>query len=171
MIMKRKIARYLMALLFLLVTGAWLMHEFYVSLTELRHNPVSEMLEVSMRIFPDDMDRALLEKSGIQTELATETEHPRADSLLREYLLDHLKVEINQQEIQLNYLGKETEGNAIWCYLESAPVSDPEHIRIENTLLLFTFPDQVNIIQVYVGKWNKGLLLNRDNPSGNLNPK
>ena len=30
------------------------------------------------------------------------------------------------------------------------------------------FPEQVNIIQVYRGKWNKGLLLDRDQMTGSL---
>lgn len=123
-----------------------------------------------MRIFPDDLDRALLEDKGLQTHLVTEFEHPSADSLLREYLREHLKIEINQKEIKLNYLGKESEGNALWCYLESDPVPVPEELHIESTLLIYTLPEQVNIIQVYVGKWNKGLLLNKDKSTGILNP-
>jgi len=35
-------------------------------------------------------------------------------------------------------------------------------------LLTEYFPDQVNIIQVYHGKWNKGLLLNRNENAGKL---
>jgi hypothetical protein len=124
-----------------------------------------------MRIFPDDLDRALLEKSGVQTQLVTELEHPSADSLLRVYLLEHLKIEINQKEIKLNYLGKEPEGNALWCYLESDQVPVPEEIHIESTLLIYTLPEQVNIVQVYVGKWNKGLLLNKDKSTGSLKPR
>jgi len=161
----------MLAVVFLLACGAWVMHEFYVSLTEIRHNAVSERLEISIRIFPDDLDRALLENSGVQTQLVTEREHPSADSLLKEYLREHLKIEINQEEIKLNYLGKEPEGNALWCYLESDPVPLPEQILIKSTLLIYTLPEQVNIVQVYVGKWNKGLLLNKDKSTGILKPR
>jgi hypothetical protein len=171
MTLKRRILATSLALLLLITAGAWIMHEFYVSLTEIRHNPVSERLEVSMRIFPDDLDRALLEDTEIQTQLATEREHPAADSLISDYLSEHLKIEINQKEIKLNYLGKEPEGNALWCYLESDPVPVPEEINIESTLLIYTLPEQVNIIQVYVGKWNKGLLLNKDKSTGILKPR
>lgn len=168
--LKHRILLVLFTGLFVLTTGAWISHKFYVSLTEIRHNPVSERLEVSIRIFPDDMDRALLENSGIHTQLVTEREHPSADSLLRDYLREHLKIEINQKDITLNFLGKEPEGNALWCYLESDPLPYPEQIRIESTLLIFTLPEQVNIVQVYVDTWNKGLLLNKDKTSGTLNP-
>jgi hypothetical protein len=121
-----------------------------------------------MRIFPDDLDRALLERSGIHTQLATELEHEKADSLLMHYLLEDFSLEVNGQVLELNYLGKEPESDAIWCYLESSKISDPENLRIRNEVLTEYFPDQVNIIQVYHGKWNKGLMLDRNQLSGKL---
>ena len=156
----------------LILSSGWLPHKFYVSLTELSYNALSKRFEVSMRIFPDDLDRALLERSGIQTQLGTELEHERADSLLTAYLLESFSIHVEDQEIALNYLGKEPESDAIWCYLESDPVSDPvsapQVISIRNELLTELFPDQVNIVQVYWKEWNKGLLLNRSQSSGKL---
>ncbi|MDF1574296.1 MAG: hypothetical protein P1P86_03785 [Bacteroidales bacterium] len=155
-------------LLFLLISGGWLLHEFYVSLTEIRYNPHTERFEVSMRIFPDDLDRALLERSGLHTHLATELEHSFADSLLSLYILEDFALEVNGEKLSLNYLGKEPESDAIWCYLESSRVSAPETITVQNAILMEYFPDQLNMIQVYLGKWNKGLMLDRDQRSGRL---
>jgi hypothetical protein len=144
------------------------MHKFYVSLSEIRYNTETERYEVSMRIFPDDLDRALLARSGIITQLATELEHKSADSLLMVYLLEDFSIEVNGEALELNYLGNEPESDAIWCYLESSRVAAPESITIQNVLLMEYFPDQVNIVQVYHGKWNKGLLLDRNQDSGTL---
>jgi hypothetical protein len=152
----------------LLVFSAWLMHEFYVSITEVRYNPGSERFEVSMRFFPDDLDRALLDRSGIHTHLATELEPELADSLLMVYLLEDFALEVNGEDLLLNYLGKESESNAIWCYLESSRIAAPGTISVLNMILTEYFPDQVNIIQVYHGKWNKGLMLDRHQTSGSL---
>lgn len=152
----------------LILSSAWMPHKFYVSLSELRYNTHSERFELSMRIFPDDLDRALLEKSGIQTQLATEFEHVKADSLLMTYLLESFSLLADGREIGFSYLGKEPESDAIWCYLESEPVADPRALIIGNELLTEHFPDQVNIVQVYWNQWNKGLLLNRNQNSGAL---
>jgi hypothetical protein len=121
-----------------------------------------------MRMFPDDLDRALLERSGIHTQLATELEHAMADTLLMHYLLEDFSMEVNGRVLTFNYLGKEPESDAIWCYLESSEISDPENLTIRNAVLTEYFPDQVNIIQVYHGKWNKGLMLDRNQLSGKL---
>ena len=157
-----------MLLAILILSCGWLPHKFYVSLTELRYNAQSERFEVSMRIFPDDLDRALLERSGIHTQLATELEHEKADSLLKTYLLEIFSLHADGIDTALSYLGKEPESDAIWCYLESGPVSAPQEISVRNELLTEIFPDQVNIVQVYTDTWNKGLLLNRNQSSGKL---
>ena len=160
--------RILLFLILLLGLGSWSMHKFYVSLTEVNFNSESGRIEVSIRIFPDDLDRALLERTGINTQLATELEHEVADSLLMVYLLENFTLQVNGEELGLEYLGKEPESDAIWCYLESSKVVVPETITVRNAILTEYFPDQVNIIQVYHGKWNKGLLLNRNQSSGKL---
>jgi hypothetical protein len=142
----------------MLLSSAWMPHKFYVSLTEIRYNAQSERLELSMRIFPDDLDRALLEK----------LEHEDADSLLKVYLLESFKLQADGLEIAFSYLGKEAESDAIWCYLESGSLPEPKKLSIRHELLTEIFPDQVNIVQVYIENWNKGLLLSRNQPGGKL---
>jgi hypothetical protein len=166
--LKRKGIRLGMLVLLLWICGAWRPHEFYVSLTEIHYNSNNERLEVSMRLFPDDLDRALFERNGIQTQLATKLEHERADSLLKAYLLEGFSLQADRQEILFQYLGKEAESDAIWCYLESEPLPVPRELSIRNELLTEVFTDQVNIVQVYVDTWNKGLLLNRNQIRGDL---
>jgi hypothetical protein len=144
------------------------MHKFYVSLTEVRFNSESGRIEVSIRIFPDDLDHALFEREGVHTQLATELELAEADSLLKLYLLDHFSLKVNGERIELEFLGKESEADAIWCYLESDQVSEPMEYLVYNSILTHTFEDQVNIVQVYQEKWNKGLMLSRDHRSDRL---
>lgn len=155
----------------ILFSGFSRLHEFYVSLTEIRYNAKSERFEVSLRIFPDDMDRALKEHYGISARLLTELEHSDADSLLEQYLQDLFQVELKGSPISLNYLGKEAEADVMWCYLESGPQEKPVEITVFNALLCEIFEDQVNIIQVYVDQWNRGLLLKREEPQGLLKIK
>ena len=156
MLLKRKALKLGLILLALVICSGWGMHKFYVSLTEISFNSQTE-------------DRALLERTGIHTQLATELEHPKADSLLMEYLLEDFSIQVNGEKLELNYLGKEPESDAIWCYLESSKAEAPVSVTVRNTILTEYFPDQVNIVQVYHEKWNKGLLLNRDQHAGTLN--
>jgi hypothetical protein len=151
-----------------LFTGAAMLHEFYISLTELHYNAESSRLEVSMRIFPDDLDRALFELYGMETHLGTSLEAAQADSVVDLYLRMHFLVVADGAQVPFSYLGKEPESDAIWCYLESAPVGPPHTLKIRNSILTEQFEDQVNIVQVYAGEWNRGLLFTRDAPESVL---
>jgi hypothetical protein len=155
-------------LVVLLLTGFSRLHQFYVSLSEIRFNTESQRLEVSLRFFPDDMDRALKEHIGVNASLVTVLEHKSADSLLEIYLHDLFRIELKGVSVPLSYLGKEAESDVMWCYLESFPQEKPVEITVYNSILCEIFEDQVNIIQVYVDTWNRGLLLNRDEPQGKL---
>jgi len=146
-------------------------HEFYVSLTEVRFNSDRNKLEVSMRIFPDDLDRVLLELYGLATHLGTELEPPEADSLLSLYINENFSIRCDTIPVNLVYLGKEPEADAIWSYLESDQIPVPGSFEVTNSILTEVFPDQVNIVQLYVGAWNKGLLLNREEQKAYLQIK
>jgi len=143
-------------------------HEFYISLSEVRYNLESECYELSLRIFPDDMDRVLEVHNGIRTQLVTELEHALADSLLADYLLNVFLLVSNGDRVKLTYLGKEAEADVMWCYMESEALDEPSRIGVDNALLCEVFEDQVNVVQVYVGKWNRGLLLKRGQSNGEL---
>ncbi|MEN8229721.1 MAG: DUF6702 family protein [Bacteroidota bacterium] len=162
------IKRVALGLIVLLLLGSWILHKFYVSLTEIQYNAGSNRFEVSMRIFPDDLDLAFENRFGIATHLLTELEHTNADSLIQAYLEFHFTLEVDGDPVIMHYLGKEAEADAIWCYLESEPIKDPVSILVRNSILTNEFEDQVNIIQVYSGKWNKGLLLTREHISDQL---
>jgi hypothetical protein len=166
--MKKKGKNIMLLLGIALTSLAWSSHEFYVSLTEIRYNTESARLEISIRMFPDDLDRAILHTYGIPTHLATELEDPEDDTLLIRYLQQHFSIRCEGDPVVLNYLGKEPEADAVWCYLESDPLEKPEMLEVRNTLLTDEFEDQVNIIQVYYLDWNKGALLNRSIPTTRL---
>ncbi len=158
-----------MLLLAIWLGGAGWLHKFYVSLTEIRYNEHSMRMEVSMRIFPDDLDRALQDRYGVETHLASSLEPPHADSLVGAYLRRHFSLFLNGREVGFSYLGKEPESDAIWCYLESEPLgANPSVLLIRNNILMEQFDDQVNIIQVYAGNWNRGMLFTKESPQGSL---
>jgi hypothetical protein len=73
-------------LLILIVLCSSISHKFYVSLTEIHFRPEKGKIEISMRIFPDDLDFAIKGITGINPQLSTELEHPDADMWLKVYL-------------------------------------------------------------------------------------
>lgn len=121
-------------------------HDFHVSITQMEQNGETGRLEVAVKVFTDDLEAAI-QPAGMSTlHLATREEHAAADSLIRQYLLEHVRLHVDGIPVVLAYLGKETEADATWCYLESGPMGRIGQLKVTNTVLFTQFDDQVNII-------------------------
>lgn len=137
-------------------------HQFYVSLTEIKIKEATGKIEVSMRIFPDDLDMAIKAITGSNPQLATELEDENGDIWIAGYMEKNFSISLNGKEIDMHFIGKEPEADAIWCYLEGSFNEIPEKIVVKNSILTEIFSDQKNIVQVYYKRYNKGILLNSD---------
>lgn len=120
-------------------------HPFYVGLMEIEYFDESRTYGVSLKIFTDDLEKGLEDFSEERLFLATEREHPKADSILSAYL--SRKVQLTAEDkIELRYLGKESEYDVTWIYLESEATEPMEKIGVENTILMEIYEDQTHII-------------------------
>ena len=58
-------------------------HEFHLSLTEINHNAENRSLEISIKLFTDDLTTALIQAGASKKiELGTEAEPPAANELV-----------------------------------------------------------------------------------------
>ena len=133
-------------------------HEFHLSLTEIRHNSESRSIEVSIKLFTDDLLVALEQAGAPKMELGTENEPPEANELIESYLKAHFKLMVNGKPTEFTYLGKEAELDATWCFVEVKDVKKVQAIEVQNTLLLEAFDDQTNMINLNInGRKKSGL--------------
>jgi len=133
-------------------------HEFHLSLTEIRHNSESKSIEVSIKLFTDDLLVALEQAGAPKMELGTENEPPEANELNESYLKAHFKLMVNGKPTDFTYLGKEAELDATWCFVEVKDVKKVQTIEVQNTLLLEAFDDQTNMINLNInGRKKSGL--------------
>lgn len=133
----------------LLFISVWVAHPFHVSVCEINVNPENESLEISQRIFLDDLENALRKTSGWSTlDVVHPSDQKKFDALLQKYVTNHLTILVNGQEKTLSYLGHEVEADAMWCYIEVAGVNNVKDIEVESTILLETFEDQMNLIHI-----------------------
>lgn len=123
-------------------------HDFHVSRTEVRHNAVDHILEASLHIFIDDLELALKDYSSDALRVGTKMESTQADSLIHEYISDHLGVLSGGVLLSWNFVGKETTDDlsAIWVHMYTEWDGGGELAMI-NTILLETYDDQKNIIE------------------------
>ncbi|GEO04718.1 hypothetical protein AAE02nite_23820 [Adhaeribacter aerolatus] len=147
--------------LFLINLFAFL-HPFYVSVTEVNHNDKTKSLEISTRIFFDDLETVLEKQFKTRLDILKPAEKNRIDPLLREYLQKHLQLQINGKPVTLTYLGYEIEQDAAWCYLEVPQVSRIKQIQVLNDVLFAEHDTQTNMVHITVKGNRKSTKL--DNP-------
>jgi len=149
------------------VLGLWLVvstgvvsaHPFYVTVSQIDHNASERTLEITIKFFTDDLQRALEQRAGSPLFLGTDREADAASQRLFEYVVANVELVIDGHAATLRYVGKEVETDATWCYVEVVDVASPTRITVTNRLLLDYFDTQSNIVHVKVGGVQKSLLL------------
>jgi hypothetical protein len=139
-----------MVLLFLISTAfSKPAHRFYLSLAEVRADTKKQTLDVSCKLFTEDLEEALLRKYGKKTDLATSQKNKEVEALLSRYINENFRINVGGKLQTLTFVGFETETDATWCYLETVPFISKGKVSVMNTLLYDYLPEQSNMINFY----------------------
>lgn len=145
-------------------------HPFYVSITSIDYRPERRALEVSSRLFYDDLEKALADNQNQKVDLVNPANRVMTDSLIARYLRKNLRLAINNKPVALRYLGYEIEEDVAWCFLESTePISSIERMGIECELLYRQFNTQTNIFHLTVNKLRKSVKMDYPKTSAAVN--
>ena len=155
--------------IFLLFLG-WkaFFHPFYISLTEIRYNPANKSLEIAQKIFWDDLEVALGDIHKTKVDFLNPMDRKALEEMAKGYLLEKNEIRINGQKVTLNYLGFEIEEEAAWFYLEAEKVPAPKTVEVYNTVLIQHFDGQQNIVNFYMDRKPKSLILYKGKERGEL---
>ena len=156
-------------LVFSLAGAAARPHDFHVSITEINHNAQRQSLEVTIKIFSDDIERSFRALGAGELRLGDAKELPNADSLLFAYLQNRLTIKVNGKAKSSTWVGKEVELDALWCYFEIKDCADFHALEATNRILTEVFQDQANVMHVTAHGETKSLFLNQSELSGQLN--
>ncbi|AWA28862.1 hypothetical protein HYN48_01470 [Flavobacterium magnum] len=159
----KKAATYL--LIFVVLSG-FSAHKFYVSIYQVHVAAEKKRIEITARIFMDDLNNAVGKHFNKKTHIGEKNEVPDDVELLRKYLAEKFVVRVNGQKKALTYLSKELEANVVICYFRIADVTKANQIDIYNAALMELNDTQQNIIQYSNGDEKQSLLLTAGNASG-----
>ena len=137
-------------------------HDFHTSLTEMRYNAKSKSFEISLRLFTDDLQKALSANNQNRKFVVENTD--KNDAFVEAYVRKYFAV-INpkNQKIAFQYVGKENEGEATWVYLEMPVNESINGSKIQNITLFDMFDDQTNIVNLFFQNQKKSYLFNAKN--------
>ena len=165
--MRKKIVVFF-SLLLIIGLSSFGLHKFYVSIYKINYNQKKQMLEITSRIFIDDLNDVLKIKYAKKTHLTEKVETVEDVNLMKKYLLDNFIITINGKPQTINYVNKETENNIIVCYFNVKNISKITKISIKNTSLFELNDEQQNIIQTNIYNKKEDLLLTPSTISGSI---
>jgi hypothetical protein len=140
-------------------------HPFYVSICQVDLNQKTQSLEISLKIFADDLILGLKNAGASKLYLGEKKENEKTDVYVFDYLKSNLKFYVNDIPKNYSFIGKELEADVVWIYLEIQNISGLNNITVDCKLLTEVLETQSNIIQINNGNGIKSMLLNKRKPS------
>ena len=129
-------------------------HEFHLSKSTINYNTKDQSLQITMNMFIDDLELALLPTAGDTLRICTQKEKADAENSIHNYILEHLNIEINGQIITPEFLGKEQSDDlaAVWCYLEVKEIPVFSEMVVTNNIMIELYDDQKNMTNIQLDK-------------------
>ncbi len=132
----------------LLVGFVAALHPFYVSIIDIQHNSKEKSLEISVRIFTEDLEATLKKTHTGKFDIYNATNKDIADKLITNYIKQKIHLTIDQKKVELDYVGFEHQKESTWIYFEVNNVAAFKKATINSTLLYDFEEKQINIIHV-----------------------
>ncbi|HEY0046803.1 MAG TPA: DUF6702 family protein [Flavobacterium sp.] len=144
-------------------------HKFYVAIFQMNYASDKKSLEITSRIFVDDLNDAFKERYKRKFEFEQQNVPTEDLDLLKKYFKDNLIINVNDKPQHLNLISLEMESNVLICYISVKNVPRVKSLRIKNEILADYVTEQQNIIQTNINGTKRNLLLTAENTSGVLN--
>jgi len=145
-------------------------HPFKASVCEIKYNQRNHHLEISLKLFTDDLEECIEAETGTMLFLDTPREISDAGALIDNYVQERMRIRSagGEVELELEYLGKEHDLGVTWCYFESEAIEFPRQLYIFNSIMSEMYPTQSNIVHIQAGEAQRSLLLGPGRKTGEV---
>lgn len=126
------------------------LHPFYISVTEITHNDKEKTLEVSCKIFIDDLENTLKKNYNTVVDLSNEKQETQNDKFISDYISKNLLLNADGKVSKCNYIGFEKDGESVYCYFEISNIPTLKKLDVTNSLLQDFTDKQINIMHITV---------------------
>ena len=165
--MKKTILITFLGMLFLTLTS-FSVHKFYVALYQVNYAPEKKMLQITARIFVDDLNNALGKKYQKKINLGSEKESEEDLNLFKKYFSEKFSIKVNGQLKPIQFLSKEMEGDVLICYFSIKDIHKVNSLEIYNSVITETNSEQQNIMHFNVSGIKNTLLFTESTSKGLL---
>jgi len=146
--MKKNAIYFLIGILFLSLSS-FVFHKFYMGIFQVNYVAEKKMVQITSRIFVDDLNNGIEKKYHKKTFIGTEKETQADLDLLKRYLSENFSIKIDGQPKTIIFLSKEMEADDVLvCYSKITGVEKLKTLEITNTILTDWNAEQQNITHI-----------------------
>jgi hypothetical protein len=125
-------------------------HPFYIAVTEINLNTSDKTLEVSCKMFADDLEQIIEKNNHAELDISSDKDKANFNKFIPAYVKTHLGLSIDGKTSNLSYIGFEKEKESVYCYFQVENISSLKKLEVFDSLLQDFTSDQINIIHVTV---------------------
>lgn len=155
--MKNTIVYFFFGIVFLSLTSFGY-HKFYMAVYQVNYAAEKKMVQITSRIFVDDLNNALEKKHNKKLNLGTDKESAEELVLLKKYMSEKFSLKVNGELKPIQFLSKELDGDVMVCYWNIREVSKIKSIEVYNAVLVDWNSEQQNITHFTVNKIKNSFL-------------
>ena len=134
-------------------------HDYYVSTTQLEYISEKDVIQITIKIFKDDIESVISQKN----QTISDSDLIQINRKLNEYIIEKFRISVNNDNMILDFIGKEYKKDMIQIYYEVKLVEKIKKIIIENNLLFDLIDNQQNIIHFKNENFRKSFLFTKNN--------
>lgn len=123
-------------------------HPFFMSVIDINHNAKDASIEISVRVFSDDLEKTLEKYSKQQLDILSPKDKPVIEKQLLAYMTEHLKLNVNGKPVRFTLVGYEQQMESTWCYFEIEKQPVVNQVAVDCSFLYDYETNQVNIVHV-----------------------
>lgn len=122
----------------LIVMTSFATADFYSSMTKVDYVEGSKTLKFTTKMNTQHISDAIKinpNTAGFEAEV-------------KKYVNNNFDLFVNGSPKTLTFTGSQVNGQSVWVYFEAGGVSEISTLKIKNTILLGTFPKQINLVNI-----------------------
>jgi hypothetical protein len=155
--MKKTVALLVLGFLFLSFTS-FEIHKFYMAIYQINYASEKKMIQITSRIFVDDLDKAIEKKYHKKVALSLEKIAPEDLILLKKYLSENFSISVNGKPKTIQFLSSELDSDVLICYLNIKDIAKINSLEIYNAVLTEWNTNQQNITHITANSSKKSIL-------------
>lgn len=132
-------------------------HKYFFGISEINLNHKTQSLEIIHQFTIHDIENAIAE----QQQIKFSPEYPQYEKLIQQYFEKHFKIQNNNTNINLSWVGLEFVRDKLFVYQEAQGLKFLIGLVVKNDLLTDTYPKQINTVNFQDNNYQGSLLFSK----------